>query len=110
MLTLLLMSCCTVAAALVTVNRIGGLRKWLGYAAVVDVLFTLALFAAFKGTFSGTVVAAMTGLLMTLVLSALKRLVGYDRLAVRNRRIVWVHFPASVHVPRPRMPKVRVEF
>ena len=111
--TLLLMACCTVAAALVTASRVGGLRKWLGYANIVDVLFTVLLFLAFHGTFTGMAVATLTGLIMALTLTVLRRCMGYERLERRAGKLAWVlHEPATriTGMKRIRMPRVRVTF
>lgn len=98
-----MLACCTVAATLVTCNRVGGIRKWLGYAAVMDISFTVLLLVAFSGTFAGMVVATLAGLILAIVLSALKKILGYDRLALKSGRLVWVHHAAAwegVKMPR----------
>lgn len=106
MLVYIALSCTTVAAALLTCNRIGGIRKWLGYAAVVDIAFTVLLVVAFSGTFAGMVVGTMAGLILAIVLSALKKILGYERLCVQGRRVFWRAYPpvwAGIRLPRVRV-------
>ncbi len=83
-----------VVALLVTMARFG-LRKFLGYSAVVDILFTVLMFALFAGTYSGIVASAFAGLFMTMMLCGLKYAVGYERLERKGFRVRWVHYPAK---------------
>ncbi|QXP44090.1 hypothetical protein [Stappia phage SI01] len=61
------------------------LLRFLGYATVADVVFSVSLFYVFAGTFSGIVASALSGLFMTGALSFLRRVLGYERL-------VWVRW------------------
>lgn len=70
-----------------------GLRKFLGYSAVVDIAFTVLMFAMFSGTFSGIVAGAFAGLFMTGLLYVLKASVGYERLERVGWKIKWVAHP-----------------
>lgn len=74
------------------------LRKFLGYSAVVDVMFTILMFMMFMGTFSGIVAGAFAGLFMTLLLYVLKAVVGYKKLERKGFKLVWVTYPAKFHI------------
>lgn len=65
--------------ALFMMARINLLR-FLGYAGVVDVVFSLAMLTMFASTFSGVVASALAGLFMTAILTLLRKLLGYERL------------------------------
>lgn len=73
-----------VAALLVTLARVIPVRIIFGYATWIDVGFSVSLFSVFLGTFSGMVVAASSGLVLALTLSAGRWLCGYQRLALRR--------------------------
>lgn len=82
------------------IHRTGALRKFLGYAGLVDVLFTVLIFALFAHTFSGVIAGTFAGLFLALGLTCMRYAVGYQRLkAVRVRwykgglRFTWIDFP-----------------
>jgi hypothetical protein len=60
------------------------IRRWLGYASILDVSFTVFLVWIFHGTFSGVVSAAASGLTMTIMLCVLCKLLGVERLSMRR--------------------------
>ena len=79
-----------------------GLRKFLGYSAIVDILFTILMFMMFAGTFSGIVAGAFAGMFMTLLLYVLKGTIGYERLELTRctkikyaRKLAWVQYPPA---------------
>ena len=72
-----------------------GLRRFLGYSTIVDVSFTVLMFAMFAGTFSGIVAGAFAGLFMTGLLYVLKATMGYERLERVGWKIKWVY-----HAPK----------
>lgn len=89
-----------VATVFVTLCRVAPLRRWLGYATYVDVTFTILMFFAFHGTYSGIVAAAFSGLFMAFTLSCMRNALGYERLAVKRVRwsegiiqLTWVKYP-----------------
>lgn len=90
----------TVLACIVTMARMN-LRRWLGYATVVDVTFTLGMLYMFHGTFSGVVAASFAGLFMSLALTALRYVMGYERATVVRWNwvsppdLVWNSYPPS---------------
>lgn len=55
------------------------IRRWLGYANFVDILFTVGLIVLFHGTFSGVVAAAFAGIWMSISLQVLRKIVGIER-------------------------------
>jgi len=69
MLTVIAMSATSVAAALVTLNRITGWKFITKHRTAVDVTFTVGMAVAFAGTLTGMLVAVMAGLMMALFLS-----------------------------------------
>ncbi|QPC44918.1 hypothetical protein HW532_20795 [Kaustia mangrovi] len=83
MFSLMLAGLIVSITALITLARLN-LRRWLGYAAVVDVSFTAILVFLFAGTFSGVVAAAASGLWMTIMLLVLRKLIGMERLSLRR--------------------------
>jgi prepilin signal peptidase PulO-like enzyme (type II secretory pathway) len=68
------------------------IRKVLGYDAIVDIAATVSLAILFQGTYSGMVVAMVAGLLVSLILSVLKRRVGYKKLRFVDRKPTWVEY------------------
>jgi hypothetical protein len=64
------------------------IRKFAGYHAWVDVMFTVLLFVAFNGTYSGTMTAVSGGLTLTVLLLATKYLHGYKTFDVKHQ--VWI--------------------
>lgn len=89
MSALILAAFVLVVALLATMARFG-LRKFLGYSALVDILFTVLMFMMFAGTFSGIVAGAFAGLFMTLLLYVLKAAVGYERFQRVGWKWKWV--------------------
>lgn len=75
------------------------MRRCLGYATQLDLLFTAALFWLLKDTFSGAVSGAVAGLTLAIGLSVLRKLIGYDKLRVQRVKykvkLVWVHTPPT---------------
>ena len=69
MFTVTAMSATSVAAALVTLNRIVGWKFITKHRTAVDVTFTVGMGIAFAGTLTGMLVAVMAGLMMALFLS-----------------------------------------
>ena len=70
-----------------------GLKKVLGLHIVVDVLFTLGVAAAFSDTLGGLTAAIAGGLMLSIVLWCLRKLMPYEvpRLDRARKRIVWLH-------------------
>jgi hypothetical protein len=73
------MSGVSVAACLVTLNRVIGWQRILRYATLVDVGFTIGLGVLFMGTLTGMLVAVLGGLLMALTLTIAKRIDAAQR-------------------------------
>lgn len=63
------------------------LRRWLGYANIVDVMFTIVIIALFHSTFSGVVAASFAGVFMSLMLWILRSSIGCERLSLK--RVSW---------------------
>lgn len=81
-------------------QRTGYLRRFLGYAGIIDVLFTVLIFALFAHTFSGVIAGTFAGLFLAVGLTVLRNVCGYERLARRRVewykggfRVEWVYYP-----------------
>lgn len=89
-----------VMAMLLTLARFD-LRKFLGYASIVDIIFTVLMFSMFHGTFSGIVASAFAGIFMTLMLYMLRGTIGCKKLKVvcvrRIPRIRWVYYGPELY-------------
>lgn len=68
----LVMAAVLVAATLVTLTRVIGIKRVLRHATLIDVLFTVLAGVMFLGTLSGMLIAVIGGLLMALTLSTMK--------------------------------------
>ncbi|QOE32064.1 holin class I [Rhizobium phage Palo] len=68
-------------------HRTGALRKFLGYAGLIDIMFTILIFALFAHTFSGVIAGTFAGLFLALGLTLMRNIVGYERLHLR--RVKW---------------------
>lgn len=77
-------------AMLLTMARLD-ILKFLGYAGIVDVVFTALMLEMFAGTFMGIVAGAVAGLCMTTLLYVLKYSMGYKRLERVGYRLKWVY-------------------
>lgn len=84
-----------VIATLMMLSRFD-LRKALGYCGVIDVGFTLVMFAMFSGTFSGIIASAFAGVFMTVMLSMLRGTIGCKKLqwvkVGRVPRLRWIAY------------------
>lgn len=78
----------TVAAVLVTLNRVIKLKKLLGLATLIDVLFSVLMLIVFAGTLGGTLVAISAGLLMAVTLSVLRKIIGFEKLTLRGWKTI----------------------
>lgn len=84
-----------VLAMLATMARFD-LYKFLGYAAAVDIVFTILMFIMFAHTFSGIVAGSFAGLFMTGLLYILRGTLGYKRLERKGLKIVWVYHKGTL--------------
>lgn len=98
MIVLFVVAILAVLSLIVMMARIG-LKKFLGYPNLVDIFCTLVFVTLFHGTFSGMCIAAFSGLIMSLILWALRGSVGAERLRVVRRGVSfgyeWYTVPAS---------------
>lgn len=111
----LLFSAMLVAALLVTLLRVISLRRMLGYATYIDIVFSLSVFWVFAGSFAGMAAAAVSGLLMAVLLSVMRLCCGYERLCYiswylrtpeQPEKFRWVRTPRKYNF---RMPKIRMQ-
>lgn len=76
-------------------HRTGLLLRFLGYAGIVDIVFTVFIFALFAHTFSGTIAGTFAGLFMAIGLTVMRNMMGYERLQRRGFKLVWVYHPGK---------------
>lgn len=76
MLTITVLAGATCAAALITGARVFTMRKLVQHSTKTDVLFTGVVAFGLAGTLTGLAAAIIAGLMMAVVLSALKCLYG----------------------------------
>lgn len=69
----ILLSSASVAATLVTLNRVVKWKTILKYATVVDIGFTLGMLGLLSGTLGGAASAILAGLLMAVFLTVSRR-------------------------------------
>jgi hypothetical protein len=72
-------------------QRTGRLKLFLGYAGVVDILFTILIFGLFAHTFSGVVAGTFAGLFMACGLTVLRNMIGYERIGRKGIKFVVVY-------------------
>lgn len=61
------------------------LLKWLGYANIVDVMFTVIMLILFHNTYGGVVAASFAGVFMSAALWVLRNWLGCKRLHFVHR-------------------------
>lgn len=69
-----------------------GIRRVCGYDVAADILATLLLMVMFAGTYTGMIAAVIAGLLLSVMLLATKRLLGYERLTLDNGHLSWKRY------------------
>lgn len=78
MITYFMAGVVIVATVFFTLCRVAPLRRWLGYATIVDVTFTVLMLSMFHATITGLMAATFAGLFMAITLTMLRKLIGYD--------------------------------
>ena len=92
-----------------------GIRKIIGYDAVLDIVLAVILMIFFHGTAAGMLVALMAGLVISGIMRLVRLFYGYERLELRQiptkiqiapfkfatrivniPRFVWVYYPPTV--------------
>ena len=74
------------------------IRRIAGYALIVDITLTLGLVWIFQGTYAGMMTGLFAGCVISVMLTMIKRSVGYDRMAfIRVKgelfpRLIWKHY------------------
>lgn len=82
----------TVTALFFTLQRVMPLRVVLGYAAVIDVVFSSVMLYVFAGTFTGLFSATLAGLFLAITLTAGRAIFGYQTLKLVNTKAgrIWI--------------------
>ena len=70
-----------------------GLRKFMGYPAIMDVLVTIFLAALLHGTYAGMTAAVIGGLFFSLMITVIRRCYGYTRLT----RTGWKYYEGEYY-------------
>ena len=88
----------TAAASMVVLALKLGLKRMLAHDVVLDILISALLMASLYGTVSGMTIALTAGLMTSVSLMGLKKLVGYERMEIvrdrtGKRRVQWVDHP-----------------
>jgi hypothetical protein len=77
---------CMVTALLLTMSRVIPLRMILGYATIIDVVFSVGMLGVFAGTITGAMNATMAGLVLAITLSAGRWCIGYQRIVLKRSK------------------------
>lgn len=77
----------TAAAGMVVLALKMGLKRMLGHEVVLDLLITGLLMASLYGTMTGMTIALTAGLMTSISLMGLRKLVGYEKLEITRDRI-----------------------
>lgn len=82
----------TVTALFFTLQRVMPLRVILGYAAVLDVVFSSLMLYVFAGTFTGLFSATLAGLFLAIALTVGRAVFGYQTLKLVNTKAgrIWI--------------------
>lgn len=101
MLSLFVAGLATVGMVLFTLARLN-MRRWLGYANLVELLFTIIMVYMLHKTFSGIIAASFAGIVMSVTLQVLRKTMGVERIRIRRVRwykggirFYWQYIPAS---------------
>lgn len=89
--TVLIIALVAAIAKIVTLAKIGALKRLLGFDVVIDLMAGMLFAWLFMGTLTGMAIAATAGLLFSLMIWGYKKLNGYDRLVIRGWRFRWEH-------------------
>jgi len=81
----------TVATCFIMMAR-SDMRKWLGYANIVDIMFTVFMLYIYHDTFSGVVSASIAGIVMSGSLTIMRKAMGYKKLKITFGR-KWLILP-----------------
>ena len=75
------------AAGMVVLALKLGVKRILGYEVLMDILITGLLMISLAGTATGMTIALTAGLMTSLTLSGLKKLIGYEKIQITRDRI-----------------------
>ena len=84
MLETIAIACFAAAACLFLIFKFGNIRRILAFDVGIDMGVTAFLSIVLFGTFTGMATAFIAGAIVSFVLYALKRIVGYDKLTWRG--------------------------
>jgi hypothetical protein len=76
------------------------MKRFLGYATIVDVVFTIIMFSMFAHSFSGVVAGSVAGLVMAAGLTLGRKIFGYERLVWCKWRWKWKTYSPTWVIPQ----------
>lgn len=74
-----------------------GIRRFLGYPAILDASVVVVLGLLLHGSIAGMMAAIIGSLFFSLLITILRRIHGYERLERSGLTFRWVHHDAPVH-------------
>lgn len=80
-------------AKFITLLKLGQLKRLLAFDAGLDIAGGMIFAFLFFGTLTGMIIASFAGITFSGLLWLYKARNGYEKLALRNWRIVWVTVP-----------------
>ena len=83
---LIILAFLTATGKIWLLSRLMGLRRLLRYAAIFDVIFTFILPVLFMGTFSGAILAVLSGLWFTAITWFLGLFIKHDKDSFNHSR------------------------
>ena len=89
MLIALFMGLLSAIALVVIMSRLG-IKKFMGYPAVVDIVGSVLFALLFAGTLTGMMVAVVAGLTLSLIVYTIRLLVGFEKWTKKNG---WEYYP-----------------
>ena len=95
--TVFLIALAAAIAKMVLLHKLGMFRRLLALDAVLDLIGGMLFAWLFMGTLTGMAIAAVAGLMFSLMLLVYKRSFGYERFDLRRWR--WEHVSAKWRMP-----------
>lgn len=83
-----------------------GIRKIIGYDAILDIILAVILMIFFHGTAAGMLVALMAGLVISLMMRLVRWFYGYERLEMRMVAVTHQYMPFKFAKVTMNVPKL----
>ena len=82
------------ASAMIFIMLKMNLKKLCGYDIYIDIGFTGLLAWMLSGTYSGMMAAIIGGIIVSIFLAFVKKVNGYSKLKLVNKRLIWRDYNA----------------